>query len=99
VLLTDFFGNVQNVELTESKEVNNSLTETDPALIDSEPMFIEDPQAEIASSPKQSASWIQEQSHTFEIGNPDQSQTWRYVAFAVLSVAMGSALIAGSSLV
>ncbi|KAH7042345.1 peptidase C13 family-domain-containing protein [Linnemannia elongata] len=99
VLLTDFFGNVQNVELTESKEVNNSLTEADPALVDSDPMFIEDPQAETTSSLKQSVPWSQEQSHTFEIGNPDQSQAWRFVAFAVLSVAMGGALFAGSSLV
>lgn len=99
MLLTDFFGNVQNVELTESKEVNNSLTEADPALVDSDPMFIEDPQAENTSSLKQSVPWSQEQSHTFEIGNPDQSQTWRFVAFAVLSVAMGGALFAGSSLV
>lgn len=98
MLLTDFFGNVQNVELTESKEVNNSLTETDPALIDSEPVFIEDFPAENTSSSKQSVSWSQEQNHTFEIGNPDQSQTWRFIAFAVLSVAMGGALFAGSTL-
>jgi GPI-anchor transamidase subunit K len=98
VLLTDFFGNVQNVELTESKEVNNSLTEADPALGDSEPVFIEDPHTETTSSSK-SPLRVQEQSHIFEIGNPDQSQTWRFVAFAILSIAMGGALFAGSSLV
>ncbi|KAF9921999.1 glycosylphosphatidylinositol anchor biosynthesis [Linnemannia zychae] len=99
VLLTDFFGNVQNVELTEPKDVNDSLTEADPALEDSEPVFIEDSQTKETPSPKQAKLWNGEQSHTFEIGNPDQSQTWRFIAFAVLSVIMGGALVAGSSMI
>jgi phosphatidylinositol glycan class K len=99
VLLTDFFGNVQNVELTEAKEANDSLTDANPALGDTEPVLIEDARAEATISSKKIDSWVQEQSHTFEIGNPDQSQTWRFVAFAILSFAVGGALFASSSLV
>ncbi|KAF9912621.1 glycosylphosphatidylinositol anchor biosynthesis [Linnemannia zychae] len=99
VLLTDFFGSVQNIELTEAKEVNNSLTDADPVLGDAEPVFTEDTHAEPVTNSKKLESWGQEQSHTFEIGNPDQSQTWRFVVFAVLSIAMGGALYAGSAII
>jgi len=39
------------------------------------------------------------QDHRFEIGSPDQSELWRYVAFVVLSAGLVGALTAGSSIV
>ncbi|KAF9109523.1 glycosylphosphatidylinositol anchor biosynthesis [Mortierella sp. AM989] len=97
VLLTDFFGSVQNVELTELKEQKSSQTEIDPVSEEAiEPLVLEQ------QSPKENYSQIvqlsrQQHEHTFEIGDPNQSQTMRYFAFVVLSVVLGGALFAGSS--
>ncbi|KAF9287974.1 glycosylphosphatidylinositol anchor biosynthesis [Mortierella alpina] len=98
VLLTDFFGNVQNVELTEPKEPSATEAEGEPAM-EGAIVYPDAAQNESQSKPEVLADASQWQDHTFEIGDPSQSQTLRYAAFAVLTVAMAGALFAGSSLV
>ncbi|KAG0052528.1 glycosylphosphatidylinositol anchor biosynthesis [Gryganskiella cystojenkinii] len=105
-LLTDFFGNIQNIELTETKEADSTSPsgDSDPSL-DSEPLYPEEPlHVEKSSSKEEETTTTQaqrqsQQDHTFEIGNPEQSQAWRYAAFVALSVAFGGALVAGSFVV
>ncbi|KAF8979780.1 glycosylphosphatidylinositol anchor biosynthesis [Entomortierella lignicola] len=96
VLLTDFFGNVQNIELTELNEQTSSQTEIEPTPGDATEPLILDPQ-----TPKENRSRTtpssRQHDHTFEIGDPNQSQTMRYVAFITLSAILGGALFAGSS--
>lgn len=98
VLLTDFFGNVQNIELTESKERSSLLTENDTPLEGVEPITLDPMQQENDSQVIQQPQQLQ-RDHTFEIGDPGQSQTWRYVAFVALSIALGGALVTSSFVV
>ncbi|KAG0366774.1 peptidase C13 family-domain-containing protein [Gamsiella multidivaricata] len=97
VLLTDFFGNVQNVELTESKEKSSFVAESDGVLEESEATILE-PTVDNVSRPVQEFR-RQEQDHSFEIGDSNQSQTFRYIAFVMLSLILGGALVAGSSMI
>ncbi|KAF9967496.1 glycosylphosphatidylinositol anchor biosynthesis [Mortierella alpina] len=97
VLLTDFFGNVQNVELTEFKESSSAEAESEPA-VEGTTVYPDAAQNETRLKPEVQADVSQWQDHTFEIGDPNQSQTLRYALFVVLSIAMAGALFAGSSL-
>ncbi|CAO3570063.1 unnamed protein product [Mortierella alpina] len=97
VLLTDFFGNVQNVELTEFKESSSAEDESEPA-VEGTTVYPDAVQNETRSKPEAQAHVSQWQDHTFEIGDPSQSQTARYALFVALSIAMAGALFAGSSL-
>ncbi|GJJ78089.1 GPI-anchor transamidase subunit K [Entomortierella parvispora] len=97
-LLTDFFGSVQNIQLTDTVESSPSPSSIDAPLPDSEPLY-PDETAALDNSSKEAEKKLVRRSleHTFEIGNPDQSQTWRYAAFIVLSIGLAGALAAGSS--
>ncbi|KAF8931712.1 GPI-anchor transamidase [Dissophora ornata] len=99
VLLTDFFGNVQNVELTEPKEQPQLRSEEDAVTEETEPTVLEPEPKENNTELIQQSKRQAHDGHTFEIGDPDQSQTWRYAAFVALSVVLGGALAAGSSIV
>ncbi|KAG0224653.1 peptidase C13 family-domain-containing protein [Mortierella sp. GBAus27b] len=98
VLLTDFFGNVQGIEVTESKEKGSSLTDNDAPIEEAEPLRPNPMQKENESHAIQEPQQLS-QDHTFEIGDPNQSQTWRYLAFVALSVALGGALVTSSFMV
>ncbi|KAF9961849.1 glycosylphosphatidylinositol anchor biosynthesis [Mortierella alpina] len=98
VLLTDFFGNVQNVELTEPKEPSTAEAESEPA-VEGAMVYPDAALNESQSKPEVQVDSSQWQDHTFEIGDPNQSQTLRYAVFAALSIGMAGALFAGSSLV
>ncbi|KAG0321763.1 glycosylphosphatidylinositol anchor biosynthesis [Dissophora globulifera] len=97
-LLTDFFGSVQNIELTEPKEQQESMPEDDPVQDETGPSVLEPELRDNSSQPAQRPQ-PQVRDHTFEIGDPSQSQTWRYAAFIGLSLALGGALVASSSFV
>ncbi|KAI9234244.1 MAG: peptidase C13 family-domain-containing protein [Podila humilis] len=105
VPITDFFGNVQNVELTDSKKA--SETETNE-WVDTQEDAELDPFVHDYSEDKNESSTLTEQveptyqvlqDHRFEIGSPDGSQLWRYIAFVAMSVGLVGALTAGSSIV
>ncbi|KAF9383175.1 glycosylphosphatidylinositol anchor biosynthesis [Podila verticillata] len=105
VPITDFFGNVQNVELTESKKA--SETETDEWVDTPEDAEL-DPFVHDYSEDKNESSTLTKQveptyqvlqDHRFEIGSPDESHLWRYIAFVAMSVGLVGALTAGSSIV
>ncbi|KAI1311927.1 glycosylphosphatidylinositol anchor biosynthesis [Mortierella claussenii] len=101
-LVTDFFGNVQNIELTEPKEQTSTKAEDkfSSQEDDSEPTVFESEHQDNLSQPIQNHPRQQQGTydHTFEIGNPSQSQTWRYVAFVMISAVLGGALVAASSI-
>ncbi|KAF9428696.1 glycosylphosphatidylinositol anchor biosynthesis [Podila epigama] len=105
VPITDFFGNVQNVELTKTKDASGTEEEADSTSVDTADIvnpfphdFIEDKNESSSHINKEQAYHAILQDHTFEIGNPGQSQVWRYVAFATLTAALAGALTFGSSL-
>ena len=98
-LLTDFFGSVQNIELTDTVETSTSPSLSEASLPDSEPLYPDEPAAMDNSSKEAERKPVQRSlEHNFEIGNPDQSQTWRYAAFVALSIGLAGALAAGSSI-
>ncbi|KAG0031522.1 glycosylphosphatidylinositol anchor biosynthesis [Podila clonocystis] len=102
VPITDFFGNVQNVELTESKvpSETDEWARTPDDEVDPFGHDYSEDKNETDSTLKVEATYQTVlQDHTFEIGSPDQFQQWRYVAFVALSVGLVGALTAGSSIV
>ncbi|KAK3808609.1 MAG: peptidase C13 family-domain-containing protein [Benniella sp.] len=94
VLLTDFFGNVQNIELTESNEKGLQTEDIDP-IEEAEPVALGTTENENDTLAAQQPPQLP-QGHIFEIGDPSQSQTWRYVVFVALSVSLFGALAASS---
>ncbi|KAG0001895.1 glycosylphosphatidylinositol anchor biosynthesis [Entomortierella chlamydospora] len=97
VLLTDFFGNVQNVELTELNDQASSQTEIEPAPEEAGEPQVMEPQISKENHSSRATQTSRHHDHTFEIGDPSRSQTMRYVAFVALSAILGGALFAGSS--
>jgi phosphatidylinositol glycan class K len=95
VLLTDFFGNVQNIELTESSEKGSLQTEDIDPIEEAEPIALDTTENENDTLAAQQPPQLP-QGHTFEIGDPTQSQTWRYVVFVALSVTLFGALATSS---
>lgn len=95
VLLTDFFGNVQNIELTESKEKSSLRTEDIDSIDETESIVLDTAENENYTLTAQRPQQLP-QGHTFEIGDPSQSQTWRYGVFVALSVALFGALVSSS---
>ncbi|KAF9586626.1 glycosylphosphatidylinositol anchor biosynthesis [Lunasporangiospora selenospora] len=103
VLLTDFFGNVQRIELTETKNqsIGDSATSPKDDYVPQEAGYFIPPEevkreGNVAETDRGQGSLT---NHMFEIGANSESSTlstWRYMTFVVLS-GMLLALVAGSS--
>ncbi|KAG0237633.1 glycosylphosphatidylinositol anchor biosynthesis [Actinomortierella wolfii] len=99
VLITDFFGSVSQIELTQSvPELNDSSIITEDIAEPEQQASVQSPSSQTTASIPDTHQAKPRESQLFAVGEQGSSPTIRYVAFVILSVALSGAVFVGSTL-